>query len=93
MPAVSKSQRRLFGAAEHGADFPLARKLRGSMTHQQLHDFAATKEKGLPTHVRNATHPGRNLGAHLHKMTLRSHVRNHVKANLLKFRSAPARRY
>jgi hypothetical protein len=35
-------------AAEHGATFPLAKKLRGSMTHQQLHDFAATPERGLP---------------------------------------------
>lgn len=36
------------GAAEHGAKFPMAKKLRGSMSHSQLHDFAATKEKGLP---------------------------------------------
>lgn len=48
MPSTSKKQRRLMGAAEHGATFPLAQKLRASMTHQQLHDFASTKEKGLP---------------------------------------------
>jgi hypothetical protein len=51
MPSLSQAQQRLFGAAEHGATFPLARKLRASMTHQQLHDFAATKRAGLPVHV------------------------------------------
>lgn len=38
-------------AAEHGADFPLARKLRRSMTHEQLHDFASGSMKGKPEHV------------------------------------------
>ena len=52
MPAKSKAQRRLFGAAEHGAKFPMAKKLRGSMSHSQLRDFAKTKEKGLPTRVK-----------------------------------------
>lgn len=51
MPAVSKSQANLMAAAEHGAKFPMAKKLRKSMTHQQLHDFAATKRKKLPMHV------------------------------------------
>jgi hypothetical protein len=50
MPAVSKAQRRLMGAAEHGADFPMAKKVRESMTSEQMHDFAATKEKGKPEH-------------------------------------------
>lgn len=50
MPAKSKAQRRLMAAAEHGANFPMARKLRGSMSHQQLHDFAATSERDLPAH-------------------------------------------
>jgi hypothetical protein len=61
MPAVSRSQRRLMGAAEHGAQFPLARTVRASMTPQQLHDFAATTETGLPQHVRRSgfTTPGR----------------------------------
>ena len=36
------------GAAEHGAKFPMAKKVRGSMSKSQMHDFAATKEKGLP---------------------------------------------
>lgn len=51
MPSVSRAQRRLMGAAEHGADFPMARKLRASMSHEQLHDFASTKESSLPDHV------------------------------------------
>ena len=50
MPAESKSQRRLFGACEHGADFPECSKMRKSMTHEQMHDFAKTPEKGLPGH-------------------------------------------
>lgn len=52
MPAESKKQRRLMAAAEHGANFPMAKKVRASMSHQQMHDFAATKEKGLPVKVK-----------------------------------------
>ena len=52
MPAVSKAQRHLMAAAEHGATFPMARKVRGSMSLSQLHDFASVKEKGLPRHVK-----------------------------------------
>ena len=52
MPAESKAQRRLMAAAEHGATFPMAKRLRQSMSLGQLHDFAATKEKGLPAHVK-----------------------------------------
>ena len=48
MPAKSKAQRRLMAAAEHGAKFPMARKIRKSMTKSQMRDFAKTKEKGLP---------------------------------------------
>jgi hypothetical protein len=54
MPAKSQAQRRLMAAAEHGASFPMARKLRNSMSVGQLHDFAATSEKGLPSHVKAA---------------------------------------
>ena len=69
MPSVSKAQQRLMGAAEHGADFPMARKLRSSMSHDQLHDFAAGPEKGKPEHVRpakataNVTLPMRDFAA------------------------------
>jgi hypothetical protein len=49
MPAVSQKQRRLMGLAEHHPE-ELNPENRGvlKMTHQQLHDFASTKEKGLP---------------------------------------------
>lgn len=33
------------------------------MSHSQLHDFADTKEKGLPAHKQ---HPTRNLGKFAH---------------------------
>lgn len=52
MPAVSKAQQHLMQAAEHGADFPLAKQVRGSMSHKQLHDFAVGSEKGKPAHVK-----------------------------------------
>lgn len=51
MPAVSRAQQRLMQAAEHGANFAEARKLRASMTRQQLHDFAVGSEAGKPEHV------------------------------------------
>ena len=54
MPSVSKAQQRLMGAAEHGAQFPMAQKLRKSMTLSQLHDFAVGSEKGKPEHVKPA---------------------------------------
>ena len=52
MPSVSKSQQRLMQAAEHGADFPMAKKVRASMTHEQMHDFAVGSEKHKPEHVK-----------------------------------------
>ena len=52
MPSVSKAQQRLMAAAEHGANFPAAKKLRESMTHQQLHDFASGSMKDKPEHKR-----------------------------------------
>ncbi len=63
-------------AAEHGASFPMARKLRQSMSQQQLHDFASGPMTGKPAHVpdveshgamKTATqHPHKNLGKFLH---------------------------
>lgn len=47
--------------AEHGATFPKAKQLRASMTHEQLHDFAAGSEKGKPERV---AHPHRLAGTH-----------------------------
>ncbi len=51
MPSVSVAQQHLMQAAEHGANFPMAKKLRKGMSHQQLHDFAVGSEKGKPKHV------------------------------------------
>lgn len=50
MPSVSKKQRRAMAIAEHHPG-KLYGKNKGllKMTHKQLHDFASTKEKNLPT--------------------------------------------
>jgi hypothetical protein len=49
MPAVSVKQRRFFGWAEHHPEQAKAEGVYPSgMTHGQMHDFAATPEKGLP---------------------------------------------
>lgn len=50
MPARSKAQQEFMAIAEHDPE-----KLKGKMpdmSHQQLHDFAATPTKGLPRKVR-----------------------------------------
>jgi hypothetical protein len=49
MPAVSKKQREAMAIAEHSPEKlnPANRGLL-KMSHQQLHDFAATKETHLP---------------------------------------------
>lgn len=49
MPAISIKMRRLMGLAEHHPE-KVQKKNRGvlKMTHQQLHDFAATGEENLP---------------------------------------------
>jgi hypothetical protein len=51
MPAVSKAQRIAMAIAEHHPE-DLNEKNKGlkDMTHQQLHDFASTPEKGLPSY-------------------------------------------
>jgi hypothetical protein len=82
MPSKSKAQANLMRAAEHGASFPLAQKVRSSMSLGQMHDFAVTKNAGLPSHVKatkpaspakersetgsSMGHPHRNLGKYLH---------------------------
>ncbi len=63
MPAKSRAQQRLMQAAEHGATFPMAQKLRASMSMRQMHDFASGSEQGKPQHV---SHPHKNLGKYLH---------------------------
>jgi hypothetical protein len=57
LPSKSKAQQHLMAAAYSGATFPLAQKLRRGMSLQQLHDFAATKTKKLPTHVKAKKKP------------------------------------
>ena len=52
MPGKSVAQVHAMRAAEHGAQFPLAKKLRASMSLKQLSDFARTPTKKLPTHVK-----------------------------------------
>jgi hypothetical protein len=58
MPSVSKKQQEAMAIAiaEHAPD-KLYSKNKGllKMSHTQLHDFAATKRKGLPE--RRKTHP------------------------------------
>jgi hypothetical protein len=73
MPAKSKAQQRLMAAADHGASFPMAKKLRSSMTMSQLHDFASGSMKNKPPHVGKGVgqHPHRNLGKYLHKAKAR----------------------
>lgn len=66
MPSVSKAQQHLMGAAEHGADFPMAKKLRESMTHSQLHDFAVGSEKHKPEHTHMAKHEKKHSIKHSH---------------------------
>ena len=67
MPAKSKAQANLMRAAEHGASFPMAKKVAASMSMKQLHDFASGSSKGKPTHVSKASgHPHANLGKYLH---------------------------
>ncbi len=51
MPAKSQAQRRLMAAAKHGADFPMAKKVRASMTDKQLSEFSHTSAKA-PEHTR-----------------------------------------
>jgi hypothetical protein len=49
MPSVSKDQRKAMAIAEHAPSKLYVRnKAMKSMSRQQLHDFASTKEKGLP---------------------------------------------
>lgn len=63
MPAVSQAQQHLMGAAEHGASFPMAQKIRGSMSRAQMHDFASGPEKGKPAHVGTRHGHGGSLAA------------------------------
>jgi len=56
MPSVSVAQRRLMALAEHHPS-QVSAKNKGvlKMSHQQLHDFASTKESKLPASVSKAS--------------------------------------
>jgi hypothetical protein len=56
MPATSKAQQAVMAIAEHEPE-KLYKRNRGvlNMTHDQLHDFAATKTKKLPAKVNAST--------------------------------------
>jgi hypothetical protein len=64
MPAVSTAERRAMAIAEHHPGKLYARN-RGllKMSYQQLHDFASTKEKGLPHYA--SRRKKRRLADHL----------------------------
>lgn len=52
MPAKSKTQRVAMAIAEHHPEqLNPENKGLAEMSHKQLHEFAATSEKGLPEHV------------------------------------------
>lgn len=58
MPSKSIAQQHLMQAAEHGADFAMAKKVRKSMSHKQMHEFAVGPEEGKPQHVLKGDNPG-----------------------------------
>jgi hypothetical protein len=59
MPAVSRSQQRLFAIAEHepGKLHKQNKKL-ASLSHKVLHEFASGSTKGKPMHVKGKNHFG-----------------------------------
>ena len=69
MPATSDAQRRLMAIAEHHPE-KIKPENRGvlKMSHKQLHDFAATKESGLPEHVKRGHYNVKNASAHSRKL-------------------------
>ena len=48
MPATSIKQRKFFGWLEHNPTQAAAEGIKTGMSKEQMHDFAATPEKGLP---------------------------------------------
>lgn len=56
MPAESKKQRRMMAIAEHAPE-KLYKRNKGvlEMSKSQLHDFAVTKEKKLPSKKRSTS--------------------------------------
>ena len=61
MPSTSRAQRRLFAIAEHAPGELYARnKGLAKLPQSTLHDFAATKEKGLPKKAKKP-HPAQDV--------------------------------
>jgi hypothetical protein len=54
MAATSTAQRRAFAVAEHHPSESYYPRLT-ELPHATLHEFAATKEKGLPYYVKGST--------------------------------------
>lgn len=63
MPAVSKAQGRFFRWAEHNPAQAKAEGKATGMTKSQMHDFAATPEKGLPKKAGPLTSAARKSGS------------------------------
>ncbi len=55
MPAVSKAQQRLMGAAYGGSQTPAARAIRASMTDTELKAYASGSMRGKPERVGKAS--------------------------------------
>lgn len=62
----------------------MAKKIQQSMTHAQMHDFAAGSEKGKPQHVAKPMHPAMHQRA---QMVAESHA--HLSANVPNFNKLP----
>lgn len=79
MPAKSKAQREAMAIAEHHPDelYP-ENKGMAKMSHQQLHDFAATPEKKLPEHSHKEEKRGMHKDSH-HRMGRHAHPRGEQK--------------
>lgn len=64
MPAKSKAQQRYMAIAEHNPTALYGPK--PDMTHEQLHDFAATPRAGLPLHPKMRERAQMVKAAHAH---------------------------
>ena len=71
MPATSRAQRQAMSIAEHHPSQLYARnKAMLGMTKGQLHDFAATKEKNLPTYVKHGSAGGSHYTGYQREWTI-----------------------
>ncbi len=68
-------------AAEHGADFPMAKKVRASMTQGQMRDFAVGSERGKPMHVPSQVPEHKTRAAAKQREALRATTESHAYNN------------